>query len=356
LLGARLDTPPSNDNVMEKYELVEERLEKETDSQDENCVRITQATKTRNYISYCVCQFLDRNVERLELKACGRAINKTVTIAEILKRRVPGLHQITELSTVDVVEVYAPLEEGLDHIENTRHVSCLAVTLSRAPLDPSHVGYQAPLPAEETQAPRPTDSLGSLGGDGVGGGRGHGGPMGGGGGGSGGGGGGGSGVGGSGSGHGGVFVGGSGGGGSEVAHNGVRSGGGVGGQQYFQNPAPALSHNMGAYYPQPFTYQQSAAYTGGMMPLLLPPQLACGGFAGNGCGFAGPGSGGGFAGPGSSGGFAGAGGGVAFAAGSGGGGGFAGGGGYAGAGVGGGFHGGGGDRGRAHSGGGRRGG
>jgi DNA-binding protein len=44
----------------------------------------------------------------------GRAINKTVTIAEILKRRIPGLHQITEIESTDIIDVWEPLEEGLE--------------------------------------------------------------------------------------------------------------------------------------------------------------------------------------------------------------------------------------------------
>ncbi len=34
--------------------------------------------------------------------------------AEVLKRRIAGLHQITELSTVDLKETYEPKHEGLD--------------------------------------------------------------------------------------------------------------------------------------------------------------------------------------------------------------------------------------------------
>jgi DNA-binding protein len=50
----------------------------------------------------------------ITLKAMGRAINKTVTIAEILKRRVEGLHQNTELTSVLLTDVWEPVEEGLD--------------------------------------------------------------------------------------------------------------------------------------------------------------------------------------------------------------------------------------------------
>ena len=40
----------------------------------------------------------------------GRACNKAVTIAEILKRKAP-LHQITSLSSCELVDIFEPLEE-----------------------------------------------------------------------------------------------------------------------------------------------------------------------------------------------------------------------------------------------------
>ncbi len=138
----------------------------------------------------------------------GRAINKTVTIAEIIKRRIPNLHQITEISSTDITDVYEPLEEGLDtyvlpslnfnfvafsamraapdrctrfpsnaraallvctvrccrsavcpllivqltcRIETTRHVSSITIVLSTVPLDTSAPGYQAPLPEDQVK-------------------------------------------------------------------------------------------------------------------------------------------------------------------------------------------------------------
>jgi Alba len=76
----------------------------------------------------------------------GRAINKAVTIAEILKRKMP-LHQQNVLSSVEMVDVYEPVEEGLDTVESHRYVSCMKITLSLSAddLDVSHPGYQPPL-------------------------------------------------------------------------------------------------------------------------------------------------------------------------------------------------------------------
>ena len=79
----------------------------------------------------------------------GRAINKAVTIAEILKRKMP-LHQLNSLSSVEMIDVYEPVEEGLDVVTSRRYVSCMMITLSRnLTMDPNDLGYQSPLPAEE---------------------------------------------------------------------------------------------------------------------------------------------------------------------------------------------------------------
>lgn len=78
----------------------------------------------------------------------GRAINKAVTIAEILKRKMP-LHQLNQLTSVEMIDVYEPVEEGLDVVTSRRYVSCMKITLSGDLLDTSHSGYQPPLPQEE---------------------------------------------------------------------------------------------------------------------------------------------------------------------------------------------------------------
>lgn len=84
------------------------------------------------------------------LKAMGRAINKAVTIAEILKRKLP-LHQINTLTSMEMVDVYEPIEEGLDVVTSRRYVSCMLITLSMSAkdLDTKDPGYQPPLPEDE---------------------------------------------------------------------------------------------------------------------------------------------------------------------------------------------------------------
>lgn len=162
---------------MDRY--VRVHTEKEQQPTEENEVRITAAGKTRNYISYATNLLTEKGHASVVLKAMGKAINKTVTIgegpgrgraggregvqrlhaqlrscsccagaqgppptpaqlaraappaAEIIKRRIAGLHQITRISSIDITDTWDPLEEGLDRIETTRHVSVMTIILSK---------------------------------------------------------------------------------------------------------------------------------------------------------------------------------------------------------------------------------
>jgi len=137
---------------MEKYRLVQEHKGDGDEflESTNNCeVRITQQGKPRNYISFAMGLFADGN-DTIVLKAMGRAINKAVTIAEILKRKMP-LHQLNSLCSVEMIDVFEPLEEGLDTVTSRRYVSCMKITLSRSVdgIDLNDIGYQPPLPNEE---------------------------------------------------------------------------------------------------------------------------------------------------------------------------------------------------------------
>ena len=95
--------------------------------------------------------FQEKGHDGVTLKGMGRAINKTVTIAEIIKRRIPKLHQLTEIGSVNITDTWEPLEEGLNTLETTRHVSVISIVLSTAELDTSKPGYQVPLPEDQVK-------------------------------------------------------------------------------------------------------------------------------------------------------------------------------------------------------------
>lgn len=51
-----------------------------------------------------------------------------------------------------MIDIYEPIEEGLDVVTSRRYVSCMKITLSRRLLEEmstNDIGYQPPLPAQE---------------------------------------------------------------------------------------------------------------------------------------------------------------------------------------------------------------
>lgn len=170
---------------MDKYRLVEEKFINaqgfigddkgvSNSAEEGGILRVTQQAKPRSCITdalnilvrfisitlqvshslgcYISCTPFHMHQERkkyVELKAMGKAINKAVTIAEILKRKQP-LHQITTLSSCEIMNVYEPLEEGLDTVVNQHYVSCLTIILSEdiTGIDVNDKGYQVSLSFE----------------------------------------------------------------------------------------------------------------------------------------------------------------------------------------------------------------
>lgn len=98
---------------MNRYRRVQKQRETENISPNE--IRITSTSIPRNTITYALSLFegAEKKYDEVILKAMGAAINTAVTVAEIIKRRVKGIHQITEVQSTEVVDEWEPLEQGL---------------------------------------------------------------------------------------------------------------------------------------------------------------------------------------------------------------------------------------------------
>ncbi|XP_020570858.1 heterogeneous nuclear ribonucleoprotein A1, A2/B1 homolog [Phalaenopsis equestris] len=134
---------------MDRYQRVQKP--REETAINENEIRITAQGRMRSYITYATSLLLEKDSNEIVFKAMGRAINKTVMIVELIKRRVVGLHQNTEIGSTDITDTWEPLEEGLLPLETTRHVSMITITLSKEELDTSSRGYQLPLPKDQVK-------------------------------------------------------------------------------------------------------------------------------------------------------------------------------------------------------------
>ncbi|CAL1166652.1 unnamed protein product [Cladocopium goreaui] len=128
---------------MDKYRKVMKPKEDIQKSDEE--IRVTAAGSVSAYVSRAATVFNELKKPYVIVQATGNALTKAVTAAEVIKRRFKGLHQITELKTVEIVDEYEPLEEGLDKVTDVRNVSVVEIKLSKEPLDSSDKGYQPPI-------------------------------------------------------------------------------------------------------------------------------------------------------------------------------------------------------------------
>jgi len=129
---------------MEKYKRVQKP--KEPVAEDE--IRITSMGRVTNYVTYALKLLQDQGKKSVTIKATGTAIDRAVHVAELLKRRYAGLHQVTRCGSKEVTDEFEPVEEGLERVTNTRIVSSIEITLTQdiTIIDAKDPGYQAPLP------------------------------------------------------------------------------------------------------------------------------------------------------------------------------------------------------------------
>uniref|UniRef100_A0A0E0R4P6 DNA/RNA-binding protein Alba-like domain-containing protein n=1 Tax=Oryza rufipogon TaxID=4529 RepID=A0A0E0R4P6_ORYRU len=73
---------------MDRYQRVEKPRNETPISENE--IRITAQGRMRNYISYGMSLLEENGHDEIVIKAMGRAINKTVMVVELIKRRIGG--------------------------------------------------------------------------------------------------------------------------------------------------------------------------------------------------------------------------------------------------------------------------
>ena len=119
----------------------------------ENEVKVTSNGRQSSTITYIIALFNGEEgkakQDTVKITGMGAAIYNAVNVAEIVKRRVKGLHQTTEISSQVVHDSYEAIESGKEGLEIDRKVSMITVVLSTKQLDKKNIGYQPPLPEDQ---------------------------------------------------------------------------------------------------------------------------------------------------------------------------------------------------------------
>lgn len=113
-------------------------------------VRITSRGKVRNYVTFAANLFLNKGKTAMVLRGLGNVINKTVNLAEVLKRRVKGLYTVTYIGSVRITDI-VEAKEGRPARQRTTLVSVISILLTTEKPDTSVAPIQEPLPDDQVQ-------------------------------------------------------------------------------------------------------------------------------------------------------------------------------------------------------------
>ena len=128
------------------------RVEKSQEVLPSNEIRVKRKVGIGRYLKRANDLLGAEGSDCVIIKGVSNAVESAVKLAELIKHRIAGLHQVNKISHITILDEYEPLEEGLDHLKFTRVVTMLEIKLSKKALDTKDIGYQPPIAESEVQA------------------------------------------------------------------------------------------------------------------------------------------------------------------------------------------------------------
>lgn len=129
---------------MDRYTKTSSVSSENQDTKEAGNIYVKSGSKIRNIVSQAHEILQNKEEKKINLIGSGPSISKTITCAEIVKRKARGLHQLNTLYYTKVEDTWEPKEESLDKLLVTRRIPAISITLSKTPLDATQPGYQAP--------------------------------------------------------------------------------------------------------------------------------------------------------------------------------------------------------------------
>ncbi|CAO3664770.1 hypothetical protein G6F70_006022 [Rhizopus microsporus] len=133
---------------VENYQRTSKSIEEEPQKPPaENEIKISH-NKISVYVDIGLKKFQEEQKKHIILVGKGQHVNKTVTVVEMIKRKMQGtLHQYTQLGSVSVTEQWDSKEDKeLDSIQVKKKIPVIIIHLSidEMPELNETSGYQAP--------------------------------------------------------------------------------------------------------------------------------------------------------------------------------------------------------------------
>ena len=113
-------------------------------------IKISESTDVHETIDFIMNLFTNKNYETIIISGLNKAIKKVVLITEIIKIKIPGLHQINEINCLDIHN-NNEINNNNDNInENNNDKMIPRLSIKLTFIEPTkeekeNLGYQKPL-------------------------------------------------------------------------------------------------------------------------------------------------------------------------------------------------------------------
>ena len=113
-----------------------------------NEIKISELTDVHETIDFIMELFTKKNYDTIIISGLNKAIKKVVLITEIIKSKIPGLHQINEINSINKQNING-LNDEINSDNTMPRMSIKLTFVEPSQEEKNNMGYQRPLNAIE---------------------------------------------------------------------------------------------------------------------------------------------------------------------------------------------------------------
>ena len=114
-----------------------------------NEIKISELTDVHETIDFIMELFTKKNYETIIISGLNKAIKKVVLITEIIKSKIPGLHQLNEINSIYKQNNNNGINNEINNENAMPRMSIKLTFVEPSQEEKNNMGYQRPLNAIE---------------------------------------------------------------------------------------------------------------------------------------------------------------------------------------------------------------
>ena len=114
-----------------------------------NEIKISEMTDVHETIDFIMELFTKKNYDTIIISGLNKAIKKVVLITEIIKSKIPGLHQLNEINSI-YKQNNDDINKEMNSDNSIPRMSIKLTFIEPSQEEKNNMGYQRPLNAIET--------------------------------------------------------------------------------------------------------------------------------------------------------------------------------------------------------------